>query len=94
MVKTANPLCEVCDQNESIGIAAMPGVPCSVAYCRECLDANAHPWGLLIANTACVGGLKNVTPWWKEMVEATCKKLGKTIEEFTTAVKQARKGRE
>ena len=64
----------------------------SVAYCKECLEANAHPWHILIANTACIeGGLKNTASWWQEMVLATCKHLGRTVENFNQQVEQAEK---
>lgn len=74
--------CETCGSNSVLGVACVPGVPYSAAYCKECLNANAHPWKILVANTCCLGGWHNAADWWKEMVEATCCRLGKTLEEF------------
>lgn len=82
-------ICEVCLQNEAIGVASVPGIPYSAAYCTECLKANAHPWRILVAEVSCLGGLEYATEWFKLMVEGTCKRLGKTIEEFTRDVEEA-----
>ena len=82
------PICEVCNKNRAIGVCCVPGVPVSCAYCRECLDANAHPWWVLVANTVCIGGLKNAADWWKKMVRDTCRHLGRTIEEFNQEVQK------
>ena len=32
-------------------------MPASFAYCRECINANAHPYPMLVVNTALIGGL-------------------------------------
>lgn len=85
---TLTPLCETCKKNKSIGVACVPGVPYSAAYCQECLEANAHPWGVLVANTACLGGWEEAADWWKDMVLATCKHLNKTLDEFKAAVEE------
>ena len=80
------PTCEVCNKNQAIGVCCVPAVPISCAYCRECLQANAHPWWVLIANTVCIGGLEFANDEWKKMVKDTCKHLGKTMEEFNREV--------
>jgi hypothetical protein len=82
-------ICEVCNKNEAVGVAGVPGVPISVAYCRECLEANAHPWGIVIANTVCVGGLEHAADWWKEIVKDTCKHLGKSLDDFNAEVEKS-----
>lgn len=81
--------CDVCDDEPVVGVFAVPGVPCSIAYGQRCLDANAHEWGLLVANTSICGGLDQMAGWWKQMVEDTCKHLGKTREQFDADVAQA-----
>ena len=81
--------CEVCNKNESVGVAAMPGVPMSFAYCLECLKADAHPYFAVVANTACIGGLSHAGEWWIELINATLKHLGKTPEQFAQDVEQA-----
>ncbi|MGI0133708.1 MAG: hypothetical protein ACREBW_01960 [Candidatus Micrarchaeaceae archaeon] len=73
--------CETCG-GAAIAVLSVPGVPYSTSYCSECIEANAHPWKILTANTACIGSYEESSDWWKEMVQATCKRLGKTLEEF------------
>lgn len=83
------PKCEVCDERTSIVVFCVPGMPVSAAYCQKCLDANAHPWVYLVANAACCDGLEHCAAWFVEMVDDTCKFLGKTREQFDAAVRQS-----
>ena len=81
-------ICECCNKNEAIGVACVPMVPCSVAYCRECLKANSHPMNILVANTICIGGLENANEEWKQMVLDSLKYQGKTLEWFNEQVEE------
>lgn len=81
-------ICDVCNKNESVGVACIPMVPMSVAYCRECLQANSHPMYVLIANTVCIGGLEHANEDWKEMVMCSLKHQDKTLEWFNAQVKE------
>lgn len=83
-------LCEVCDKNEIVGVCSVPGVPYSARYCRECLQANSHPMGILVANTACIGGYDESAEWWREMVNDSLKAQGKTLEWFKAEVEKAK----
>ena len=74
--------CDVCGVNPQIGVAAVPGVPMSVAYCEECLRANAHPYGILVINTALLGGYEHAAEWWQQMVDDTLAHLSKPRERF------------
>jgi outer membrane protein TolC len=78
----------------------MPGVPYSAAYGRECLNANAHPYDMLVANTAMILSgypdtadpidvLTDTADWWQHMVEDTLVRLRKTREQFNLDVRQA-----
>lgn len=87
-------LCEVCNKNEIAGVACVPGIPYSTGYCVECLRANAHPWHILVANVACIGGLDKVHAGVVHMVECTCKHLDKTLEQFKEEVQQSMKSLE
>lgn len=78
--------CDVCNDEPGVGVAAIPGIPVSVAYGRRCLDANAHPWWAVVANTAAIGGLGEAAPWWVQMVEDTMRHLGKTREDLDREV--------
>lgn len=83
------PVCEACNKNISVGVCSVPGVPYSAAYCAECLEADSHPMFLLLANTACCGGLQHSAPWWKEIVTRSLAHQGKTQEWFDAEVEQA-----
>lgn len=82
--------CDVCSAEPAVGVACVPFVPMSVAYGRRCLDANAHPWDVLVANQACLGTTSldadAVHPAWRSMVLDTLKHLGKTKEQFDADV--------
>lgn len=82
-------ICEACNENEAIGVACVPLVPMSSAYCRECLQANNHPMPVLIANTVCIGGLEHGSELWKKMVIDSLKHQGKTLDWFYEQVEEA-----
>ena len=86
MTKNNDLTCQVCDKNKAVGVCCIPSVPVTVAYCSECLQANAHPWFILISNTACCGGLEHMADFWRKMVTDTCKHLNKTLDEFNADV--------
>lgn len=82
--------CNVCDKKGVAGVAAIPFIPMSVAYCRECLNANAHPWWALVGNQSIIGDpLETTHPEWQRMVHDTCAHLGKTVEDFNRDVLEA-----
>lgn len=85
-MSTLELICSVCKKNKAIGVAAVPMVPMSVAYCRECLEANSHPMYVLIANTAGAGGLEHANEAWKQMVMDSLKHQGKTLGWFNEQV--------
>ena len=78
--------CNVCNNEPIVGVACVPGMPVSVAYGAKCLKANAHPYGLVVANTAMCGGLEHTAEWWQELVRDTLNHLGKSMERFTSDV--------
>jgi hypothetical protein len=85
------PTCQVCDKNLAVGVACVPGVPYSAAYCLDCLKADAHPLFIVIANTACCGGLEYCHDGWREVVDHTLAHLGKTKEWFVEEVAKSMK---
>lgn len=82
-------LCESCNQRPVLCVACVPGVPYSAGYCRDCLERGIHPWRILVANTAMMGGLEHAASWWREMCEVTWRYHEKTEEEFVAEVKKA-----
>lgn len=81
--------CEVCHKEPSVGVGAMPGVPASFAYGRKCLEANAHPYDMVVINTAMLGGLDDVAQWWVDIVDSTCAHLGISKVRFDDDVRTA-----
>jgi hypothetical protein len=81
--------CEVCNERPAVGVASIPGMPMSIAWCRECLASGAIPWWAAIAETACIGGLAHAADWWLDIVDATCRHLGRTRDELDAAVTAA-----
>jgi hypothetical protein len=87
VVKPLPPLtCDVCEKNEALGVASLPGIPMSVATCRDCLRAGAIPLWAAVANTVCIGGMNESAPWWTEVVDATLTHLGVSREDFDAMV--------
>lgn len=82
----SNATCDTCGNKGIVGVAAMPGIPGSFAYCRACLDANAHPYGMVVANTGMINGLEHAADWWKEMVTGTIARLAITSDQFNQDV--------
>jgi hypothetical protein len=92
-------ICSVCEAEPALGVAAVPGVPFSVAYGRACIDANAHPYGILVGNTAAmvsevdmavgVGVLIPTADWWQKMVLDTLAHLDIAPEQFDADVRTA-----
>lgn len=68
---TDGNVCDVCERNEPMGVAAVPGQAISVAYCRACLAENnaTYPLWLAdnVANDIC-GGLENTADWFRESI--------------------------
>ena len=81
--------CNVCGEETAVGVASMPGVPASFAYGRRCLDANAHPYGIVVANTAMIGDLEHTADWWKEIVACTLRHLDVPVLQFNQDVAAA-----
>lgn len=89
-------LCDVCGKNEMAHVAASVMGPISFAYCQDCLNKGAEPYGSLIASIACIYGVKD----WehletqdyfrnKESVIATLEVAGKTFEQFVVEAHEA-----
>lgn len=55
--------CEVCNNEPSVGVASVPGIPYSAAYGRECLQRGADPYQIIRINVAICGGVDAVADW-------------------------------
>lgn len=85
-IKLPELTCDVCHAEPARGVACVPGIPVSVAYGPNCIAAGAHPYELLVANTAMIGGYLNAASWWQEMVDKTLAHLGHAREDFDALV--------
>jgi hypothetical protein len=63
-------------------VCSVPAVPWSAAYCQECLDANAHPYHIIVSNTWALGGYDNSVDWWQAIVNDTLTHLEIPMEQF------------
>lgn len=63
--------CEVCNDEDAIGVACVPGMPMSVSYGPRCLEQDAHPaWALRLQVSMC-GGIGGIHPTYLEMAVHT-----------------------
>ena len=74
-------ICDVCGQ-PAVRIACSSLGAVSFAYCRECSDAWAEPYGVLVGMVAQCGGLDECAPWVAFVAEATVARVGKTLAQF------------
>lgn len=80
--------CQCCERNPAVGVAAIPGIAMSIAWCGKCLEAGAIPYWVAVANTAMIGGWSDAAPWWTETVEDTLRYFGKDFDEFLQEVEE------
>lgn len=82
--------CGCCHKEKPIiGVACIPGIPMSIAWCEDCLRSGAIPYEAAVCNTAMCGGLDHTNEVWQELVDVTLTYHGKTHEEFNMAVANA-----
>jgi uncharacterized protein YktA (UPF0223 family) len=75
--------CECCNKEPAIGVASM-----SIAWGKNCLEANVVPYQIAVYNTAMVGGYNLCADWWKELVKNTLSYFEKTEKQFNEDVKK------
>ena len=72
--------CEVCGAEEPVVVLSSSFGPCSCAYCKECYDANLEPYHMIVpAIWTC--GWNNMTEKYKNIIEKSLTKMGKTLDE-------------
>lgn len=84
-------LCECCNKKKEIlvGVASIPFVPISIAWCSECLQSGAIPYWACVANTAACGGLEPTNEEWQGLVELSLKYHNKSLKDFNDDVNKA-----
>lgn len=87
-------MCEVCHgetKSEEVGVAAIPGVPCSISWCQSCLNHDAFPSWVFEYDFIFVaqGDLNNLNEWARQRV---CWADGKYIgfEEYVKRISPER----
>lgn len=64
--------CECCNKNPSVGVAACPGVPVSIAWCAKCLAADVVPmWVAEFWRDMSDGQEDQVADWAHELIDNT-----------------------
>lgn len=83
--------CSVCGKTGDVFVASSMCGAMSLAYCEECLAAGAEPWGDLAAYISLAGRYPDdINEEYREIVRDTCRRLGRTEEEFAAAVEKER----
>ena len=83
---TEKLICDVCNENEALGVAASPLGPISHAYCAECLRQKVEPWPIVVATVWGCGGYDKLALWAREYIDNSIKFHGKTREDLDQAV--------
>lgn len=79
--------CGCCDKDkEIVGVACIPGMPMSIAWCVDCLRSGAIPYGAAVTNTAMCGGLDKTNKEWQALVAVTLDYFDKTPTQFNEDV--------
>lgn len=79
--------CSVCGKEGEVFVCCSACGAMSLAYCKDCLTAGAEPWGDLVAYISLAGRYPDkINQGGREIVRHTCRRLGKTEEEFAAAV--------
>lgn len=82
--------CAVCGKEGPVFVCSSLLGGISNAYCDDCLSSGAEPWGDLVSYISCAGCYPDdINDTYRNVVRATCDRLGKTEQEFADAVKQA-----
>lgn len=80
----ARPRCNVCGAVPVAAVAVSTFGAISFAYCHDCLHAGAEPWGMVVQALAMAG--EQPTPRMQQTAMATCKRLGRSMEQMQQAV--------
>jgi len=83
--------CDVCG-GAAVGVCSSALGACSFAYCKQCLELRAEPYQCTVIMCAMNGNeFKHFAPWFHPVIEGTCKRAGKTLDQFWQEVKDCAK---
>lgn len=85
----ADGICECCAKKKPlVGVAGIPGLPMSITWCGDCLNAQVIPYWACIHFLAMTNGdLTGLIPECQEMITDSLKYHGKTMDELMLDVK-------
>ena len=83
--------CDCCGKEKPVGVASLPGIPVSIAWCPKCLAADVIPYEYLVGNTAMIGNMEKAAPWWMELVDRTLAYFDIDRDKFNEDVEEASK---
>jgi hypothetical protein len=80
--------CQVCGA-PAIGVASSSLGPISFAYCAECAQSGAEPYGFTVGYVAvtCGNTPEAIAEWFQPVVEVTAQRAGKTVDQFWADVR-------
>ena len=79
--------CEVCGKETQVVTAAASMGPMSLSYCKDCLNAGAEPYWVILAHVSSAGYWpEDIKPEKQECIRKMLAYLGKTEEEFAKDV--------
>lgn len=80
-------VCSVCGAQGDVAVACSTLGGITNAYCQDCLDSGAEPWGDLVFTCSMNGPYPDaVNEEFRQTVLDTCARLGKTEADFAAAV--------
>lgn len=80
-------ICEVCNNEPAVGVAASPLGPVSMAYGRECLRAGVEAKSIVFATMYCVGPARtDYGPGYAEIIERSLAFHGLTWEQAVAKI--------
>lgn len=81
--------CDVCGREGHVFVACSACGAETHTYCLECLHSGAEPWSALVSYISIAGFYPDdINENYRDIVRATCARLGRTEEEFAADVKQ------
>lgn len=87
------PQCQCCNKNESVGFAAVPGMPVTIAWCQECLNAEVTPYGILVFNVGTAGKVQSrddivamFVDWYVDEIDRTLEYFDVSFDQFVSDI--------
>ena len=79
--------CDVCGALTDTIVCCSACGGMTFAYCKECLESGAEPWDELVNYISIAGHYpEEINSNYRDIVKDTCKRLGKSEDDFANAV--------